>query len=190
VAIQSEALDEETFAVRFRWLLQTAALLISALVELSGPPQARADWYFPLVRITCVPDAKYSAVETLGLYNVDTAPLATEGIFDLSVLAEKPVKCELPQGTLSIEVLNYHAPQAQGMCGAVQDAALRVSLAGAEVAFAGSTHGGCFGSWRHDIRISEYEVHHCILEFKGPTQVVETKDFTKVEARCKNLPLP
>jgi hypothetical protein len=76
------------------------------------------------------------------------------------------------------------------MCGAVQDAALRISLAGAEVAVANSTHGGCFGSQRHDIRISEYEVHHCILEFKEPTQVVAPGDFSRIEAQCKNVPLP
>jgi hypothetical protein len=80
-------------AALFQRFLQSAVFLVAALAGLLGATTSWADWYFPLIRITCVPAAKYAAVETLGLYNVDTAPLAAQGIFDLSVLAEKPVKC-------------------------------------------------------------------------------------------------
>jgi hypothetical protein len=45
------------------------------------------------------------------------------------------------------------------------------------------------GSQRHDIRISQDELQHCVLSFKGPTQVVEPGEFTAVETKCKNVPL-
>lgn len=176
-------------------LPRISLLFIATIVALFATTPARADWYYPLVRITCIPEASYAAVETIGLYNIGTsvtpvpAALATHGIHELHSLADKPVTCDLPQGKLLIEVLNYHAPQAKGFCGGVQDADLRISLAGSEIAVAKGTHGGCNGSQRHDIRVSMYEIQHCILQFEEATQIVVPGDFTPVATICKNVPL-
>jgi len=176
-------------------LPRISALLIATIVTFLAATPAQADWYYPLVRITCIPQASYAAVETFGLYNIGTSvtpvpkALATQGIQKLHSLAEKPVTCELPQGTLLIEVFNYHAPQAKGLCGGVEDADLRISLAGSQIAVVKGTHGGCGGSQRHDIRISQYELQHCILRFEEATQIVAPGDFTAVATTCKNVPL-
>lgn len=179
-------------------------LFIATIATLFATTPVRADWYYPLVRITCIPEASYAAVETFGLYNIGgavtpdiigdavtpvPAALATQGIHELYSLADKPVTCELPQGKLLIEVVDYHAPQAEGYCGGVQDAGMKVSLAGSQVVLIKGTHGGCIGSQRHDIRVSQYEIQHCILRFEQATQTVESMDFTAVATKCKSVPL-
>lgn len=171
-------------------------LFTATIILLVATTGARADWCYPLVRTTCVPEASYASVETFGLYNIGTSvmpvpeELAAQGICELSSLARRFVTCKLPKGELLIEVTYYHAPQPKGYCGGVEDAFLRISLNKSEIAVVKGTHGGCVGSQRHDIRISEYEVHHCILRFEEPTQIVPTGDFTAVATICKNTPLP
>jgi hypothetical protein len=165
-------------------------LLVATLAGLLATP-VLADTHFKLVRITCVPEARYAAVETIGIYNVgpeERAALAAEGFQELSILAKAPAKCELPQGRLVIEVVDYHAPEAQGMCGAVEDGNLKILLAGREVVQAKSTHGGCSQFHRHDIRVSEYGIQHCILTFDDAEMLAESGN-AKVEANCKNTRL-
>ena len=178
-----------------QWLLWISAPFVATATVLIATNPAYADWYYPLVRITCVPEVKYAAVETLGLYNIGGAVtpvppvLAAQGIHELRSLVDKPFICDLPQGTLVIEVFNYHAPRANGACGGVEDADLRILLAGSEIAVMKGTHGGCDSSQRHEIRVSEYDLQHCILRFEQVTLGVPPGDFTAVETKCKNLPL-
>jgi hypothetical protein len=180
----------------FQRLMRISAPFVAMATVLIATNPAHADWYYPLVRVTCVPEAKYAAVETLGLYNIANAvtpvppALAAQGIHELRRLVDNNFVCELPQGTLVIEIFNYHAARANGACGGVEDADLRILLAGSEIALVKSTHGGCDGSQRHDIQVSEYELQHCILRFKQGTQIVLPGDFTPVVTKCKNTPLP
>jgi hypothetical protein len=174
---------------------QILVIALTAVVVILSTAPARADWYYPLVRITCIPQASYAAVETFGLYNIGTSlgavpkELSAQGIYKLSSLADKPVICDLPKGKLLIEVLNYHAPRDKGECGGNEDADLRVSLAGTQLVLVKGTHGGCNGSQRHDIQISEYELHHCVLQFKY-TQGVAPGGPIAVPTMCENVPLP
>lgn len=169
--------------------------LCAALMALSGvflgANQARADWYAKFVRFTCVPEANYAAIETLGAYNVRSqSTLAAQGIVELATLQNNPLLCKLQRGDLSVELVNYHTPQPTGVCGAVEDGDLRVTLAGKELTIATSTHGGCTGSQRHDIRLTEYDMQHCVMYFDEGTQVVVAHDPTPVKTTCKNVPLP
>lgn len=176
-------------------MLRISTLLVIATLAMLATRTAEADWYFPLVRITCIPEARFAAVESFGLYNIGDAvtpvpkELETQGIFELRRLAEHPFTCQLPQGALLIEISNYHAPQPKGSCGAVEDADLTISLAGLELVKVRSTHGGCDGSQRHDIRISQYEIQHCVLRFKDAAQIVRPGDSTAVETTCKSTSL-
>lgn len=169
-------------------------LLVAAVVLLiGGSSDARADWYFRLVRITCVPAAAYASVETFGVYNIDGDAwnyLNAQGIYELGTLASAPFMCDLPAGKLMVKVVNYHPAQPTGQCGGVEDGDLIVSLQGNELTTAKSTHGGCQGSQRHDIRISQYGLQHCIISFDEATQTVSAPDFSDVKAVCKSVPIP
>jgi hypothetical protein len=176
-------------------MLRVSVVFVATVAAAFVASQAHADWYFPLVRISCVPEAGFASAETFGLYNIDNnagrvpTALAAQGIYELRELAGKPVTCQLPHGVLVIEISNYHAPRPTGMCGGVEDADLRVLLDGVEVADARSTHGGCVGSQRHDIRVSRYEVQHCVLRFERPTPIVDSKEFTAVATMCRSVRL-
>jgi hypothetical protein len=151
-------------------------------------PAARADTYYPFVRITCVPQASYAGIETTGLYEVGQearATLAAQGFQELSVIAHTPATCSLPQGELRVEVVDYHPPQLEGMCSQAEDANLKVSLASKQIAFAEHTHGGCTVFQRHEIQITEFGVQHCILELTH-NQVVGPTGFSPIRAVCSN----
>jgi hypothetical protein len=150
---------------------------------------ARADYFVPLIRVTCVPEAKYAEIETIGIYNVDVNPaLSAQGFSLLSDVAKAPVTCALPQGAVVVEVVDYVPTRLEGMCSQVEYAKLRVSLGGQEVAFADETHGGCTDFRHHDIRISEYGVEHCALTFSDAEMLAPTGSTT-VPATCKTVRL-
>jgi hypothetical protein len=152
---------------------------------------AHADYLVKFVRLTCVPEARYAAVETISIYNVRAdgrAALAKVGFYELEAVTRAPIKCDLPQGSLTIEVPDYHPSEAQGLCGAVEDGALKISLAGHEVVSAKSTHGGCSEFHRQDIRISEYGIQHCTLTFDDAEMLAESGN-AKIDANCKNTRL-
>jgi hypothetical protein len=172
-----------------RLIYAIAIVLVGAMLN-SG--DARADSYFKFVRITCVPEANYAAIETLGLYNVgveERAALAAQGIFEISDLDKRPYACKLASGALSVELINYHAPQPTGQCGGVEDGDLLVTLAGRELTRATSTHGGCTGFRQHDIRISQYALQHCVKQFDKIFEVAAPTDFLPMNTECKSFRL-
>ena len=152
-------------------------------------PAARADTYYPFVRITCVPQASYAAIETIGLYNVRQearAALAAQGFQELGALARTPATCALPQGKLQVEVIDYHPPQLEGMCSQREDANLKVVLGGEQIAFAERTHGGCTSFWHHELHITENNVQHCTLELTHD-QIVGPSDPSRASTECSNV---
>ena len=169
-------------------LLLSLAMLVTGLAATAAGP-ARADVFVPLIRVTCVPEAKYAEIETIGIYNIDVGPaLNAQGFRLLSDVAKAPVTCNLPQGAVKIEVLHYVPPRLEGMCSQVEYANLRVSLGGREVAFAQETHGGCSDFLHHDIRISEYGVEHCVLTFPDAEMAAKTGS-KEVPTTCETLRL-
>ncbi|MBI2254600.1 MAG: hypothetical protein HYU58_08280 [Proteobacteria bacterium] len=113
--------------------------------------QAHADWYQPLVRITFVPEASYVAIETFGEYDIEEDAIPRLNAHGIYLLSNRTDTCRLLDGELTIEFYDYHPPQAKGVCGAVQDASLRISFQGKQVIDVRGTHGGCSGSQRYDI---------------------------------------
>ncbi|MBK8158203.1 MAG: hypothetical protein IPK59_05265 [Rhodospirillaceae bacterium] len=173
-----------------RQLIYALVAVLTGAMLISG--NARADTYFKFVRVTCVPEADYAAIETLGLYNVggeERAALAAQGIFEICDLDKHPYACKLSHGALSIELINYHAPQPTGQCGGVEDGDLLVTLAGQELTRATSTHGGCTGFRQHEIRISRYAPQHCITRFDDIFEIATFKGFLPVNKECKSIPL-
>ncbi len=170
------------------WRYISLAVLAATIGLLQSTSTARADWYYNLVRITCVPDASFASVETFGLYNIDEPHgLEKQGIYHLADIKGQPIECALPHGKVSIEVVWYHEPQARGECGGVEDASLKVSLNGIEVAMVKSTHGGC-GSWyQHEVQVSRYSVLHCALEFEHPPELIKSGDFMPLPTKCESL---
>ena len=149
-----------------------AMTLLAVFAFVSTHHAARADEFFPFVRLTCLPQQDYAEIETLGLWNIagdsgNIPPsLAADGLHDLSKVAEKPLICDLPLGAVRIKLTRYHAPQATGMCGGVEDADMQVTVDGMVVADAKSTHGGCFVEQRHLVWVQAGEAFHCVVPYQ------------------------
>lgn len=133
---------------RYRFLKFSA--LICALLFIL-PYQARADWKWDAVQITCDKDLNYFSLRTMALE--DVRPKDTEaakrieqqsGIYDIGSLLKHPYTCNLPDYTIeqgkkflariiTVEIANYQGEHEHGECATAATFDVIVKLNGTKI---------------------------------------------------------
>ena len=164
---------------------------------------ARADTYYPVVQLNCMPEIGALSLRNFGIYNIGRGTShmpdgdANEvleklrqryGITTFSALAKEALTCDLPGRKVQIRVLNY-SNNATGPCGSTERIDALVLINEREVTRF-SSDSQCPSTLRHSITLAaDMGLQHCVSEFEDPTALMG-RDATPVRTHCWDVRQP